>query len=234
MPTILSDKLISLRLSAYPEFHLRLEEFLCAYHVGERPALIVQARPAHGSTFSHVDVDDTNLQSRFVAGVPTNNTPWWDGFRSMVAIRRTFHGIGSLPTREQPHWASEVHRDGHFIAGVWKYPQLPAQNINVDVLGDFYADMFGDLFRLVESTLEGMGQQPPYHATWTLTQAPKLHYASPSMFGRFTITAPPLEIPHLQSLVSTASVGMPEWMELSAQMGQALTGAYGGVPPRHE
>jgi hypothetical protein len=231
MPTVLGDKLISLRLSGYPELHLRLEEFLHAHRIGERPALIVQARPVRDSAFAGVDVEDNNVQSRFLAGVPAHGMPWWDGFRSMVAVRRTFHGIGSLSAHE-PTWASEVHRDGHFIAGVWRYPQLAVQNKNADVLGDFYALMFADFFRLIELTLEGVSQQPPYDTTWTLTQAPKLHYASPSMFGKFTVTAAPLQIPHLQASVSTASVGTREWMELAHRMGQALTGAYGGTPPQ--
>jgi hypothetical protein len=230
MPSILGDKLISLRLSEHPEFHLRLEEFLHSYHVGERPALVVQARPTRDSPFAEIDLSDTNLQSRFSTGV-RNNLPWWQGFQSMVAAKRTFHGIASLPIRDQPHWASEVHRDGHFIAGVWKFPQLAERGTSVDALADFYVGMFEDFFKLVELTLGRIAEPPLYDATWSLTHAPRLHYASPSMFGQFNVTATPLQIPHLQWSVAKALVGTPEWGQLAAKMGQALTGAYGGVPP---
>lgn len=229
MPSILDDKLLSVRLAAQPEFHVRLVEFLHSYGVIERPALVVQARPAHGSALAEVNVDDADVQKRFLAGIPTNNG-WWQGFRSMVAARRTFHGIASLPSREQPSWASEMHRDGHFMAGIWRFLERSVRDTAVELVADFYVDMFGDFLQLVESTLERVSEQPTYDTTWTLTHAPKLHYGSASTYGQFTVTASPLHISHLQSPISVARVGTPEWRRLAVRMGQNLTGAYGDAP----
>ena len=229
MPSILDDKLLSARLTEQPEFHVRLVEFLQSYGVIERAALIIQARPALGNAFTGVNIDDADVQKRFLAGVPTNNG-WWQGFRSMVAARPTFHGVASLPTRENPVWASELHRDGHFIAGIWKFPEFTVQSTPAEVIADFYADIFMDFLRLVESTLGQRDEQPTYQTTWTLTQAPRLHYGSKSMWGQFTVTATPLQISNLQWPISSAKVGTPEWKQLATRMGQCLTGAYGDEP----
>src|SRR5437879_4357645 len=100
MVNILDDKLLSLRLESRPEFLLRLAEFLHFYEVADRPALVVQARVAPGTQAGAVDVNDPEVQARFRAGVRTN-IDWWQGFRPMTAVQATFHGIASLPTREQ-------------------------------------------------------------------------------------------------------------------------------------
>lgn len=229
MPSILDDKLLSVRLTEQPEFRVRLVEFLHSYDVIERAALVVQARPAHSSLLSGVNVDDADVQKRFLAGIPTNNG-WWQGFRSMVAAKRTFHGIASLPNREEPAWASEVHYDGHFIAGIWRFPELTVRGTPAEVIADFYVDMFLDFLRLVESTLGQVKEQPTYQTTWTLAHASKLHYGSKSMWGQFTVTASPLQISNLQWPISAAKVGTAEWKQLAMRMGQALTGAYGDAP----
>lgn len=228
MPSILDDKLVSVRLAAQPEFHVRLVEFLHSYGIMERPALVVQARPAHGSALVRVNLDDLDVQKRFLAGISTDNG-WWQGFRSMVAAKRTFHGIASLPARDEPNWASEVHHDGHFIAGIWTFLELPAGDKRVQAVADFYVEMFVDFLRLVESTLQGVSERPAYEATWTLVHTPKLHYAGVSWAGQRTITAAPVQIEHLQWVIATASVRTQEWKQLGVRMGEALVGAYGDV-----
>lgn len=230
MTSILDDKLLSLRLARHPEFHVRLVEFLHSYRIVEQPALVVQARPAHGSASTGVDVDDGNLQNRFRTGVADTST-WWEGFRSMVATRRTFHGIASLPNRENPTWASEVHRDGHFIAGIWKFPELSIGPKTADVVADFYLSIFADFVHLIELTLDPHANQPRYDATWTLVGAEKLHYASRSIFHQFNVSAPPPHIPHLQWTISEATVGTQEWKRIADLMGQALAGAYSHPHP---
>ena len=229
MPSILDDRLIAVRLAAYPEFRVRLLEFLLFYSITERPALVVQARPARGCALPDIRLEDADIQKRFLAGVSSKDG-WWQGFGSMVAVRHTFHGISSLPSREEPSWASEIHHDGHFIAGIWKFPELSLRDKSVEVVADFHMDMFVDFGRLVESTLERIREQPTYETTWTLAHAPKLHYGSKSMWGQYSVTSPPLKIPNLQWGVWAAKVGTPEWKQLATQMGQALTGAYGDAP----
>jgi len=230
MATILDDKLLSLRLASRPEFQLRLAEFLHSYGVADLPALVVQARQVPDSQSGAVDVDDPEVQKRFLAGVGSKDG-WWQGFRSMTAVRATFHGIASLPAREQPAWAAEAHRDGHFIAGIWRFPELPVGGSNVPVLADFYLGMFNDFFRLVVSTLQPASEPPTYEATATLVRAPGLHYGTRSHYGIEHVVGP-LTIDNLQWPIAAARVGTPEWTSLAAQMGKALAGAYGDTPPQ--
>ncbi|MEO8107465.1 MAG: hypothetical protein ABI886_09810 [Betaproteobacteria bacterium] len=230
---ILDDKALALRLSNRPEFLLRLVEFLQTYDVSAKAALVIQARPAPDSTSGAVDIDDARLQKRFLAGAEAAD-PWWQGFHSMIRAKPTFHGIASLPAHEQPAWASEVHRDGHFIAGVWKFPDLPSgRGAEVKVIPAFYVDMFTDFFKLVASTLQLSDGTAPYEATATLVQAPELHFAQQTQFNNnYAVSAKPLTIDNLQWPVSTAEVGTPHWAALATRMGKALTGAYGASPPR--
>jgi len=95
MTSILDDKLIALKLAGRPEFRVRLHEFLHSYGAAERPALVVQARPTHGSKLAGMSVDDTNLQKRFLGGVTTENG-WWQGFQSMRAVKT------NVPRHRQP------------------------------------------------------------------------------------------------------------------------------------
>ena len=230
MATILDDKLVSLRLNSRPEFRLRLAEFLHTYGASDRPALVVQAGRAPDSKASPVDVDDPEVQKRFLAGVPSKDA-WWQGFRAMCAVQPTFHGIASLPTREKPAWAAEAHRDGHFVAGVWRFPELPFKGSSVPMLADFFVDMFNDFSRLVALTLKAGTQPPKYEATATLVRASELHYATQSHYGIQRVVSP-LTIDSLQWPIAVAHVGTPDWTTLALRMGKALTGAYGDIPPR--
>ena len=230
MQSILDDKLLSLRLKGHVEFHVRLAEFLSSYGVLERPALVAQARPLAGSALTGIDVNDAKVQARFGAGVTTSNG-WWQGFRSMTAAVPTFHGIAGLPNREKPKWASELHRDGHFIAGIWSFPGFEFKGSPVEAVSDFYVEFFLHFLELIASTLKGLSEQPIYETTWTLTHTPELHYASASMYGKRGLTASPLQFPHLQWQILNAPVGTSEWKQLAVRMGQALTGAYGNTPP---
>lgn len=231
MATLLDDKLVSVRLRDRPEFLLRLAEFLQSYGAADRPSLVLQARQApDADARSAIDVNDREMQKRFLAGVQTNNG-WWQGFHSMIAPRPTFHGIAGLPARDHPGWAAEVHRDCHFVAGIWRFPEVPVRDASVLALADFYADMFDDFFQLVASTLQATSAPPRYEVTATLLGVPELHYVTESRLGGRRVVAP-LTINTLQWPVAAANVGTPEWMSLATQMGEALTGAYADMPRR--
>lgn len=224
--TILQDRRLALRLAERPEFLLRLDEFVQHHGIGESPALIVQARPAPSSAPQSVDVDDHALQQRFGAGTVATN-PWWQGFRTTYRAAPTFHGVVSRGET----WANEVHRDGHFIAGVWKFPELSTQvSTSVAAVFDFYAGMFDDFLGIVAATLQPEPQAPIYEATATLVNAPMLHFARQADFGSHTL-AKPLSVQHLQWTIQTAALGSPEWGAVARVMGAALAGAYGATLP---
>jgi len=226
VPMILEDKLVYLRLSEHPELLARLAEFVHFYELVDRAALIAQARPTNGL---RIDLDDVKVVNVFRTGVATSTT-WWDGFRSMIAPRRTMHGLGSLPDRDAPAWGSELHSDGHFIAGIWRYPEMHVDDREVEVMADFYVDFLADFGLLVESTLQHLADQQKYYLTWTLINASKLYYANRSMFGQLAVRRRPLAIANVQSIVWTATPGTPDWTSALKQMGASLLGAYSDAP----
>jgi hypothetical protein len=227
--TILNDEIVRGRLHGRPEFRLRLVEFLHFYGIAEAPALVAQARPAP-DTVGALNVDDAELQGRFTKGVPSQDG-WWQGFRSMTAVQRTFHGIASLPAREQPAWAAEVHKDGHFIAGIWRFWDFEAGGTTTPSLADFFGGMFPNFLELVRSTLSAGGANTKYEATFTLVNASLIHYAKKSGWVRNFVLRPPLSIPHLQWPVASADVGTPEWAAIGPAMVTDFTAAYGDTPP---
>lgn len=226
--TILNDEIVRGRLQGRPEFRLRLAEFLHFYGIVEAPALIVQARPAPDA-LGALNVDDAELQKRFTNGVPSRDG-WWQGFRSMTAIQRTFHGLASLPAREEPAWAAEVHKDGHFIAGIWRFWDFEGGGTTTPSLADFFAGIFPNFVELVQSTLPAGRANGTYEATFTLVNASLIHYAKKSWAGNY-VRRPPLSIPHLQWPIASAEVGTPDWVAIGRAMATEFTAAYGDTPP---
>lgn len=224
---ILDDKRVVLRTTRRPEFLLRLEELLRSFGDADRPALVVQARPAPETKLAMVDVDDEAFQRRFLAGSGQRDA-WWDGFQSSVGAKPTFHGIASLPMRAQPSWVCEVHRDAHFIAGLRRFPELAGpQGKAVPVVADFHAAFFNDFFKVVASTLQAEGSSLKFETTATLIHADQLYFAGKSDFGNPSIIASPLSIENLQWPIVACEVGTPAWMAQAKVMARALAGAYG-------
>jgi hypothetical protein len=223
---LLDDKRLALRLAAHPEMLLRLDEFRGSYGWGA--ALIVQAMPVQPL---RLDVTVPAVEQALLKGA-TPRPAWWDGLRASSKPRATLHGIASLPVWTQPGWACEAHRDGHFIAGVGRFPELPGPAGPVPVIADFYASFFQDFFEVVRSTLLAANlRAPAYCATWTLVNAPALFYGHKSGPGdSYSIGAGPLPVAHLQALVTSAEAGSAAWDWMAIDMGRALCGAYGGAP----
>jgi len=231
--SLLDDRMVSLRLTHRPELRLRLAEFAQAYGLAGTAALVVQAGPHPDDAKPTLDVDDNALQQQFLAGAGTQRA-WWDGFHSMSRARPTFHGVASISNPREPTWASEMHRDGHFVAGVWAFPDLPTSDgRRVSVIADFYCDFFGDFCALVMRTLRQGGVSQAYEVTATLLGAQQLHFAKPSDFGgQHVISAQPLGVATLQWPVLAVDRGEQGWSAASQALGRGLTGAYGAMPPR--
>ena len=227
--TILNDEIVRGRLHGRPEFRLRLAEFLHFYGIAEVPALVVQARPVPEAVGT-LNVDDAELQRRFTNGVPSQDG-WWQGFRSMTAVQHTFHGIASLPAREQPAWAAEAHKDGHFIAGIWRFWDFEGGGTTKPSLADFFSGIFPSFLELVQSTLPVDRANGKYEATFTLVNASLIHYAKKSGWSNNFVRRPPLSIQHLQWPLASAEVGTLEWAAIGRAMVTDFTAAYGDTPP---
>ena len=121
-----------------------------------------------------------------------------------------------------------MHRDGHFIAGLWQFPDLPdPQGKAVPVIADFHAGFFNDFFNVVASTLQLENSTLKFETTATLVHADQLHFAGKSAFGSHSIIAAPLSVQNLQWPIAVCELGTPAWMAQAKIMGRALAGAYG-------
>lgn len=194
---------------------------------------MVQARPHPDDGVPTLNVDDGTLQRSFLQGAGSRSA-WWDGFRSTSRARPTFHGVASLSNPSEPTWATEMHRDGHFMAAVWRFPDLAASDGRpVPVIADFYCSFFDDFCALVANVLEQGGVAQRYELTATLLGAQRLHFAKPSDFGgQHVIGAAPLAMTNLQWSVLAVEQGAPAWIASGKALGRGLTGVYGAMPPR--
>lgn len=214
------EGIMKARLGAHPEFQARLYEFIAAYRLESRPALILQAR-AHNPAAINLHSADVQKQLQRGAG-DTNN--WWGGFNSSFAIAPTFHGIGAISSREDPMWASEMHWDGHFIAGTWNFPMGRKNDEEVPAIADFHSEVFGEFFGIVKALTPG---DVTYDCTATLWRASSLHYMAPAPFGRqHVIRADPLVLEMLQWPVRVATTTSQDYAKTAESMGAALRGAY--------
>lgn len=224
---IVEDPYLRLSLEKRPEFLLRLEELAHRYSLEERPALVLQARPAPEAVLPGDLTSDPKTVSRFTSGIQTSNG-WWQGFRSRIGESGCFRGVVSLPTYGDVSWASEMHHDGHFVAGVWRFPEeVHRGNQAVLVIPNFFANAFSDFFALIANTLSGVNGKPlQYEVTATLLNAVKLHYGGDEFTSHLRITGRPTTLRHVQWPIKVAEVGTPEWSATGKATGASLKYAF--------
>jgi hypothetical protein len=216
-----NDAIVRARLGSHPELLARLYEFVAAYHLESRPALILQARARRPAS---IDLHNPEVHQALQAGAGDRNS-WWSGFNTGTAITPTFHGIGAIPSREEPLWATEAHWDGHFMAGIWNFPEAPYKDKSVLAIADFFSPAFGDFFALIKKLTPG---ECTYDFTATLWQAPLLHYLAPDQWGsRHVVRADPLPVDTLQWPIREATTTSDDYDRVSELMGVALRSAYG-------
>jgi hypothetical protein len=84
-------------------------------------------------------------------------------------------------------WVTEIHRDGHFIAGLWNFPdQPPSAREKGKAVADFYADAFSD-FGYVAGKVAGANSYiGPMVVTCTMLRSDEL----PLIAGPHQVVAP--------------------------------------------
>lgn len=219
------NRFLMARLKCEPEFALRLSELLRSYAVTDKPVLCVQARPPEGQS-GKIDVKAKTVLDEL--RVNRSESAWWDGFGSRVAPRPVFHGVAGLPSREDPGWAIEAHRDAHFIGAVWNYPELPSNHGDVSALAEFYSQIFYDFFDFVASVSAASGLNCDLAATATFFNAHLLPFGAKGDWSdRYIVTVPALNVDVLQWPVLRASLGREPLASLAEQMQNYLLSAYG-------
>jgi hypothetical protein len=131
---------------SHPNLHWRLMEFIEDYSLGDKPALIWQWRPVDPV---EIDVEAPAVHDLMSRGVVSSRMhAWWYGFRSTYGIANVFPGLSSTDPRNAAGWAAEVHTDGHLIAGLWSFPEMPVDGTPAPCLSDFHMEAFRDFAEL--------------------------------------------------------------------------------------
>ncbi|MCG2592988.1 hypothetical protein LZ009_09365 [Ramlibacter sp. XY19] len=224
---LLQDDLLMLRLREQPEFAARLVEFINLRQLEGKPMLVLQARPTSDTSFDVAAVE-RSAQAAMRQGCK-NTRNEWDGFFAGSQLRPCFQGweTGRLG------WAFEAHRDGHFFAAIWTFPQVevPSKKAAIAV-ANVYAVMFPQFFEVVALALEDLDPPPMYCITATLVGADNLVYAEVTSSGRLVHKAPALAPQNLQWPVFEAQVGGMSWTSSMIALAKGLAGAYGQQTPR--
>lgn len=223
---IFEDKLIMLRLASEPEFAARLQELVQTCKLGDKPVLIAQVRPA-GEHKVCVPLREKAVVDTFREGErPQDNH--WGGFHSLMNPQETFHGLAGQPSRIEPTWRTELHRDGHMLAALWDFAELPnSAGERVRVAADFHAGFFVQFFAHALAVLRASGGQGVYRATATLLGASKLHYAARGRSNHYSVVGDPTPIDNLQWSVWSVDLGGEDWNGLGRRFAESLAGAYG-------
>lgn len=157
-------------------FAAKLRTFLDDYGLQAQPCLVLQARLVNAEI--EVDVADPSVRVALAQGGVDSSSSTWSGLqRSSAALLGSVDGISCVSSDAPPTWASELHTDGHLIAGVWDF-ELPGQAGPTFVTweyGEFFSD-FGRLAGNVASKFqEGSGD---WMVTAILLRSDRLQYGS--------------------------------------------------------
>lgn len=224
---MIQDKLVAKRLEYHPEFLLRLHEVLVTWDLSSKPGLFVQARPTVPST---LDVARAEVRNALREGI-SGESNWWNSFGAALTLR-SLHGITAVLNSEAPTWLTEVHRDGHMLAGVWEFPPASDRDNNVPVVASWYAAFFEEFFALASAVSGVGGLKGDFDVTATLVNANALRYANSTHNGQILrVAGAPSRLQHVQWTVRAATVGSKQWDALARTMAEGLAGAF-RVPAR--
>ncbi len=123
-------------------FERKRVNFVADYEFGEIPALIWQCMPAKPLV---VDIINEPLRDVLQAGAAAISDPgWWYAFKSGRRPSLVFDGLASSTAADASGWATEVHADGHFQAGIWTFPKV---SLNTETRSSAIATFYTDAFR---------------------------------------------------------------------------------------
>lgn len=222
---IVDDAYLRCALDSDEKFLQKLHDYVVLHELENRPALIIQAKPAGQSL--ELDARSSRYVQLLSEGSGNVEERWWSGFVKYSApVKRSFHGIELVSCSDEPTWASELHTDGHLIAGIWSFPGVQGENEEPHkALPYFFADIFRD-FTAIVGKIPLAPSTLSFDITATLWLASHLHFGAKARFGNGVETRLPTRLPVLQWPVRRAT-NQGELNEVAAKMAEDLLAAYG-------
>jgi hypothetical protein len=222
----IEDSVLRLAHADHPTLLHRLAEFVETRCLQDKPALIIQASPTEKDLEINVLLPATVLALR---GNQMEQHSWWNGFRTNYQPTPTFRGVAAYDDRAEPNWAYELHRDGHLIAGVWRFPTMLKGNAEVACLADFYSEIFADFASKALGLLASDGEGISAQLTAVLLNGSNLHFAKMAEFGAGHVISSPIAVRHLCWRIRNVS-DAASWNLAAARMGAELLGIGGAKP----
>lgn len=206
-------------LDVHPVLQLKLQNFKDDYGLGTSPALVWQCAPVSAVEVDRFNVDIANALR---AGSPRDSSDgWWNGFKS-DHVRLTFDGLMASWHAVDQGSASEVHVDGHVIAGLWNFPEARTEGPVVAEVHDFHASAFDDFCAMATRVLNAAEVAGPLDLTCTMLNTDKTGFKRGRLGERLVV----LRRPELQWAVRQVA-STAELIQAGAAMGAELLAAYG-------
>lgn len=202
------------------------DSFVEDYGLRAKPALVWQCMPEESLD---VDVVDDALRTAIQEGAgAVSDTGWWYGFNGGRRPVLVFDGLASTSAADASGWATEVHADGHFMAGVWSFPEVVLNGqTSRSAVADFYVDAFRDFAYVAGKVYKAASYTRTVSVTCTMLQANQLPMAG----HRDRIIAPAVQRQVLRWPMLT--VESPGHMEVACSaMAAQFMRAYGRAVPK--
>jgi len=224
---IVNDDYLRCAFRQDERFLRKLHDYVARYQLAERPALVLQAGPAN--TPFDIDVRTTQYEQLLAGGGgSTRNGAWWNGFGQLNSrVETSFQGIELLSYSQDPKWASELHTDGHLIAGVWDFAELAdSQGKQLKVVPHFFSDIFADFVDIIAKVQQTLGTPTSFDVTATLRRATELRFGGNSTFGNSVNLSAPARLDLLQWRIRRGG-DRTDLAQVAAKMASDLRGAFG-------
>lgn len=151
----------------------KLGIFVEDYGLESKPVLVFQSMPLVAVA---VDVTNGAIQTAMNEGAGAlSDTGWWCTFRADGRSALVFDGLASSSKAAEQGWASEVHEDGHFMAGLWTFPDINKNGQEPrPVVMSFYVEAFRDFGIVARKMYEAASYSGGVALTCTLLRANQL------------------------------------------------------------
>jgi hypothetical protein len=200
----------------------KLQDFDESYGLIAIPALVWQCSPTQTR---FVDRLDSNVANALREGANRDDADdgWWRGFKSDRAVQVTFEGLAAFGGYDEDlRWATEVHTDGHIMAGLWYFPDGDLKGTAGKALHDFHANAFRDFASIMSEVMAATGSTYPASVTCTLVNAQGIGFHK-GRNGERLLPSPRAELQRQVRIATSAE----ELLTVGEHMGVDLLAAYG-------
>ena len=171
---MVTNEQLKFSLEGHADLYRKLVNFCDDYSLREKPAFIWQCRSIEQL---EIDMSSQTVRHALQEGAgEIGRDGWWYAFRAGRQTVPVFDGLAALSASDEQGWMTEMHADGHIIAGVWNLPDIPNQTLPGKCVADFHVDAFADFCRLTKALYGAAEVTGPFELTCTLLNSAQVHF----------------------------------------------------------